>query len=152
MRCAGSRRDHEALTAAAKSTIAFPAIWASSWLSLISMLIMWTGLLKSPPRVSRSGNGYRTLESLGGMTILTITHSIKASFFASYDNICYCFTFLPTLRGEFDSSVTDWNRPDAKHTTRGFSSVPVEEAEMDFAERCAARTWVDAYGYSRKPP
>ena len=41
-------------TAAAKSSIAFPAIRASSWLSLISILIMCTGLLNSPPRVSRS--------------------------------------------------------------------------------------------------
>lgn len=42
------------LTAAARSTMAFPAICASSWLSLISMLMTCTGLLKSPPRVNRS--------------------------------------------------------------------------------------------------
>lgn len=42
------------LTAAARSSIAFPAISASSWLSLISILIICTGLLNSPPRPRRS--------------------------------------------------------------------------------------------------
>lgn len=41
-------------TAAARSTIALPAICASSWLSLISMLMTCTGLLYSPPLASRS--------------------------------------------------------------------------------------------------
>lgn len=42
------------LTAAARSNMAFPAIKASSWLSLISIFMTWTGLLKSPPRERRS--------------------------------------------------------------------------------------------------
>lgn len=45
---------YDPLTAVAKSIIAFPAIKASSWLSLISILIIWTGLLNSPPRNRRS--------------------------------------------------------------------------------------------------
>lgn len=51
------------LTAAANSNIALPAKWASSWLSLISMFIMCTGWLNSPPRVNRS------VKSLSGIFV-----------------------------------------------------------------------------------
>jgi len=47
--------ERETRTAAARSIMAFPAIHASSWLSLISMFMMCTGLLNSPPRTNRSG-------------------------------------------------------------------------------------------------
>lgn len=52
------------LTAAARSSIAFPAISASSWLSLISILITCTGLLYSPPRLSRSVPSIRLINYL----------------------------------------------------------------------------------------
>jgi hypothetical protein len=44
----------EALTAVAKSSIALPAMRASSWLSLISTLMICTTRLNSPPRDSKS--------------------------------------------------------------------------------------------------
>lgn len=43
--------------------MAFPAIAASSWLSLISTLMTWTGRFSSPPRLSRSRD---RIDQLGG--------------------------------------------------------------------------------------
>lgn len=50
----GDRQKSRRLTAAAKSSIAFPAMSASSWLSFISKFMTWTGLLSSPPLDRRS--------------------------------------------------------------------------------------------------
>ncbi len=49
-----NQEPRETHTAVAKSSIALPAIRASSWLSLISTLIMCTTRLNSLPRESRS--------------------------------------------------------------------------------------------------
>ena len=51
---AGRQTKSQRLTAAAKSSIAFPAMSASSWLSFISRFMIWTGLLSSPPLDRRS--------------------------------------------------------------------------------------------------
>ena len=101
------------LTAEAKSIIAFPAIRASSWLSLISMLITWTGLLNSPPRVRRSSRLRQKICQVAVLSMLTVADGIKTSFFASYHNIGHCFALLPPLRRQLDMSIPieHWKEP-----------------------------------------
>jgi len=101
------------LTAEAKSIIAFPAIKASSWLSLISMLITWTGLLNSPPRVRRSSRLRQKIFQVVVLSTLTVADGIKTSFFTSYHNISHRFALLPPLRRQLDMPIPikHWKEP-----------------------------------------
>jgi hypothetical protein len=82
-------------------------------LSLISMLITWTGLLNSPPRVRRSSRLRQKIFKVAVLSMLTVADGIKTSFFASYHNISYCFALLPSLRCQLDVPIPikHWKEP-----------------------------------------
>jgi hypothetical protein len=100
-----NQEPRETRTAAAKSNIALPAMRASSWLSLISTLIMCTTRLNSLPRESRSIHAllsYLVSRRRG----LTIADGVKAPFLAGDHNIRHRLAVLPSFWGTLYVSIT----------------------------------------------
>lgn len=107
-------------TAAARSSIARPAIKASSWLSLISMLMICTGLLNSPPRFSKSIR-WSKLTRRRQVVKRTVANSVVTSLLTSNNNIGDLLTFLPPFGRQFDLPVP------VKHLKQTASGVPTTE-------------------------
>jgi hypothetical protein len=84
-------------TAAARSRMARPAMAASSWLSLISMLITCTIRLKSPPRESRSAGILLSRMLKDVLEPRTVAYTVEATLLTRDYDIRDRPRFLPPL-------------------------------------------------------
>ena len=98
-------------TISARERMALAAFCASSWLSLISTLIICTGRFSSCRRLNRSDTCVSFFHCQTDQDcVRTLANAVEAALFTCDNNIWDAATLLPALRGWFNVPITIQHR------------------------------------------